>query len=513
MRKAEGVISVFLALSSVLIFALLGTCLEGARAGCTDYLTRLAAESSVQSVFAAYQGELRREYGLLLCRGRTAWRTCWQEEAQTYAEKYLAPGAGLSESGSDRIRAVSLKAEALESVFVTEGQGLIFIDEVTDYMKSAGLSILLKEVLERLGLYSEEEGFTFLNSLKDMLSDQDASPEGILSSYQDLKEQAAALQELAAGAETSEEEEAPAPQADPPAAENPEMKADLLEQIQTIRENGLIAVITGTETLSTFSWDDASLASRLPQSEKNRNTAYPTSSVSLLRHFLMGEYLLGRMGSYTDRKKDGAQYEIEYVLTGRKSDKAAFEMVVGEILLIRMGFNMAYLITDAEKQLQAESLALTILSLLALPELTVILKWLLLTAWALAESIVDVKVLLKGKKLPLIKTKMNWQLSTLSLDLSAGNGTARGLTYEDYLRLLFYLGDPQEQAYRMMDVMEKRLRLKVPAFQMREYMVYAAVSVSVTTAYLYIQAPALNLTKTGKGRKYTRQASFAYGRR
>ena len=513
MKAPRGQIGVFLALSSVLIFALICTCLEGARAACTDYLTRLAAESSLQSVFAAYQGEVRREYGLLLCRGRTAWWNCWKDEAQRYAEKYLAPGVGRSESGSDRVRAMSVNAEEVESVYITEGQGRIFADEVTDYMKSADLSILLKEVLERLGLYSEEDGFAFLNSLRDMLSDQDSSPEGILDNYRDLKEQAAKLQELAAGEEGSGGSGSPAPSGETPAAASGDVKADLLEQIQAIRENGLIAVITGSETLSAFSWEDDSLASRLPQSEKNRNSGYPSSSVSLLQHFLMGEFLLSRMGNYTDKRADGAQYEIEYVLSGKNSDKAAFETVVGEILLIRMGFNLVYLIGDAEKQLQAETLAAAILSVLALPQLTVVLKWLLLAAWALAESIVDVKVLLKGRKLPLFKTAASWQLNALSLDLSAGNGTASGLTYEDYLRLLFYLGNAEEQSYRMMDVMEKRIRLKVPAFQMREYMVYAAVSVTVTTAYLYIQAPALRLTETGKGRRYVRQASRSYGRR
>ena len=492
MKAPRGQIGVFLALSSVLIFALICTCLEGARAACTDYLTRLAAESSLQSVFAAYQGEVRREYGLLLCRGRTAWWNCWKDEAQRYAEKYLAPGVGRSESGSDRVRAMSVNAEEVESVYITEGQGRIFADEVTDYMKSAGLSILLKEVLERLGLYSEEEGFAFLNSLRDMLSDQDSSPEGILDNYRDLKEQAAKLQELAAGEEGSGGSGSPAPSGETPAAASGDVKADLLEQIQAIRENGLIAVITGSETLSAFSWEDDSLASRLPQSEKNRNSGYPSSSVSLLQHFLMGEFLLSRMGNYTDKRADGAQYEIEYVLSGKNSDKAAFETVVGEILLIRMGFNLVYLIGDAEKQLQAETLAAAILSVLALPQLTVVLKWL---------------------KLPLFKTAASWQLNVLSLDLSAGNGTASGLTYEDYLRLLFYLGNAEEQSYRMMDVMEKRIRLKVPAFQMREYMVYAAVSVTVTTAYLYIQAPALRLTETGKGRRYVRQASRSYGRR
>ena len=142
---------------------------------------------AVSSVFAAYQGEVKREYGLLLCRGRTAWSECWQEEARRYAEKYLAPGAGTALDEADRIRAVEITAQALENVYITEGEGRIFADAVTDYMTSAGLGILLQEVLGRLGLYSEEEGLGFIQSLKGMLSDQDSSPQGILENYENLK--------------------------------------------------------------------------------------------------------------------------------------------------------------------------------------------------------------------------------------------------------------------------------------------------------------------------------------
>ena len=108
MRRPRGEITVFLALCSVLIFALFCTCLEGARASCTDVLMDMAADSAVRSVFAGYQGEVRREYGLLMCRGRTAWGSCWQEEAAEYAEKYLAPGAGTFRDEADRIGAVQI---------------------------------------------------------------------------------------------------------------------------------------------------------------------------------------------------------------------------------------------------------------------------------------------------------------------------------------------------------------------------------------------------------------------
>ena len=507
MRRAAGQITVFLALSSVLIFALILNCLEASRSACIEAILRQGADSAVRSVFAAYQGEVRREYGLLLCQGKDTGELSWPEEAQKYAEKYLQPGAGTLFDASDRIRAVSVSVSALDSVFITEGQGRIFADEVADYMSSAGLSILLQELLGRLGLYSEEDGFGLIDSLKGMLGEGNGIDD-VLGNYKDIKNQAGELQKQAKEKPGST---APSPA---PAVSAQEMKTDLLEQIKAIKNNGLIAVITGSESLSEYPWQDWTLPSRLNIDAKNLHKDFPSPDISLLKHFLMGEFLFRRMGSYTDPKENGSRYEAEYILSGKSSDKEAFESVVGELILIRTGLNLAYLACDGEKLARAEALAAAIMSLLALPQLILVLKWLLVAAWAAAESIVDLRMLIKGKKVPLFKSSDSWNLAALSLDLSAEGDGRRGLGYEDYLRLLFYIGRGEDQAYRMMDVIQKRIQQKKPLFRMSEYMVYAAADVQVSAPYLYIQnrtAPLLG--GSAGGRKYRKTAVYGYGRR
>ena len=70
MKRFQGQVTIFLALSCLSLFALLGVCLEGARSACLDYWCRQAADSALRSVFAAYQGDALRDYGLLLSKGR-----------------------------------------------------------------------------------------------------------------------------------------------------------------------------------------------------------------------------------------------------------------------------------------------------------------------------------------------------------------------------------------------------------------------------------------------------------
>ncbi|MBP3729737.1 MAG: hypothetical protein J6H18_05695, partial [Lachnospiraceae bacterium] len=217
--------TVFLALSALSLFALFSVCLESARYACLDYLCSQAADSSLKSVFAAFQGDMVRDYGLLMCRGKEGEEEIWTESFREYAEKYWQPGG--ERAYGDRLRLKELEVQALDSVYITEGHGRVFSNEVLTYMKTAGLSVLLKEALERMGLYQEEEGEGFLETIQNMLGDKDGSLDGILDSYKNIKEQAKELQEKARKeAEEGDEEY------QPPPGNSEDVKTDLLEQIK-----------------------------------------------------------------------------------------------------------------------------------------------------------------------------------------------------------------------------------------------------------------------------------------
>ena len=509
MKRYRGQVTVFLALTALSLFALMGVCLERSRSACLDYLSSQAAESSLRSVFAAYQGDLLRDYGLLSARGRESGRQLVGEEALRYAEKYLNPGKNTLYQKGDRIRLLSLDAREEDVVYLTEGRGGVFRQAALSYMKTSGLSLLLQDVLERLGLYDPEDGSGLLETVSQMIANKDGSLEGILDSYKDIKEQAAALQEEARKQAEAAEEEYVAP---PGSSED--LKTDLLEQIKSIRKYGLISVITGQKELSDYTWDKADLPSRLPQAEKDLHAAYASQGEGLLNHLLLGEYAQHKMNCYTEDGESGSRYETEYVITGRSNDKSSLELVIGEMLLIRLGFNLAYLTTDAEKVAMAELTAIAIMSFLALPQLIVVLKWVLLSAWALAESIVDVRGLVRGKKLPLWKTAQSWKLSAMKLDLAAEGGGSTGLSYEDYLRILFALGDAEQQSYRMMDVIQERMGQKVPGLQLRDYMVSTTLSWQIRASYLYMDAPLIrDMVPSFSVREYIKQSRYGYERR
>ena len=111
MKRLKGQVTVFLSLTALSLLALFSTCLEGARLACLDYLCTQAAHSSLRSVFAGFQGEPLRDFGLLLCRGRDKGLEDWPDTVSDYAEKYLQPGRGTLFAAGDRIGLRGLETE------------------------------------------------------------------------------------------------------------------------------------------------------------------------------------------------------------------------------------------------------------------------------------------------------------------------------------------------------------------------------------------------------------------
>ena len=60
-------------------------------------------------------------------------------------------------------------------------------------------------------------------------------------------------------------------------------------------------------------------------------------------------------------------------------------------------------------------MALTLCSLLTVPGIAEVVKHATLLAWAYGESVVDVRALVKGKKVPVVKTADSWQLQLANL--------------------------------------------------------------------------------------------------
>ena len=89
-----------------------------------------------------------------------------------------------------------------------------------------------------------------------------------------------------------------------------------------------------------------------------------------------------------------------------------------------------------------------------------LLAAIVVACWANYESITDVKILLKGGKIPLIKDSGQWITGLESALFGAGSIEEydEGLSYEDYLRIFLYLTGENKLTQRLMSTIEMDVR-------------------------------------------------------
>ena len=154
-------------------------------------------------------------------------------------------------------------------------------------------------------------------------------------------------------------------------------------------------------------------------------------------------------------------YEIEYLLGGHKTDRENLKEVATKLLLLREGVNYAHLLTSPAKSMQASALATTLCA--GVVAIEPIIKQTILLAWAFGESIVDLRMLLSGKKVAFAKTDTTWKLSLeniTTLDADTSKDDEGGNLYLDYLRVLLGLSNQNEVMERFCDLVEVNLQSK-----------------------------------------------------
>jgi len=198
---------------------------------------------------------------------------------------------------------------------------------------------------------------------------------------------------------------------------------------------------------------------------------------AILDPVLFAEYGIRYFPSAVDTASSaGLHYETEYLLAGKAEDRECLKEITNRLVLARTALNMLSILQDAEKKAEAEALAALIAgTTVVLAPLVSVLYYLILTVWAMMEAIADVRCLLSGGKVPLMKGPEDWTISLSGLveqgkdAVSAGTeGTGHGMAYRDWMRLALLLTDKKTLRYRMMDMCQENLREQNGDFRMGE---------------------------------------------
>lgn len=252
----------------------------------------------------------------------------------------------------------------------------------------------------------------------------------------------------------------------------------LLKQVEKLYNSGLLElVLPDGVTPSNGVLDMTELPSG------SENLAGRGWSGTRLDHLLINEYC-GKFFRYFPIRGEerqavgvegdgGLDYEIEYLIGGKKIDEENLALVVRRLLAIREGLNLIHILGDGQKRQEAQNLAMTITGVAGLTPLVFLTAFFVMSVWALGESLMDIRGLLAGKRVAIFKNRANW---TLDLDkllaigregrIGTGGGEA-GLGYLSWLKVLLFMGEIVHQEYRMMDMIQMNICRKQKSFRMR----------------------------------------------
>ncbi len=323
--------------------------------------------------------------------------------------------------------------------------------------------------------------------------------------------------------------------------ENIEMEKEdssFIDAIDELFEGGVLSLIVGevsTKGVDTKEFpsktmikDKSAADSDTSSSQEEKGETSSTSdgdeiSTGLLgataQKVLLSEYVLKKFGNLRSIKDESAlDYEAEYVIAGKDSDKENLGVVVTDIVLIRTGMNLLSILKDGQKKLEAEALATAIIGFTGQPIFVEIVKYIIISAWALAESITDVKALADGKKVSVIKTADEWNLSIAGLknfgnDQIAGKDCETGLSYEDYLRLLLVAQNTSKQCYRDMDIIQANMcKREHMDFRIKDCIASTEIEATFRANQVFVAFPFISqqLTLTGEGYTFKYLQDYSY---
>ncbi len=471
-KEHSGSITIFAVVSMILVLGFLLTLLEGARISELKRIAQLRTNVAVESAFANYNSVLWDTYHLLgtdLSEANEIIRECAGSSYNEY------------EYGTNLFLMKLKFLETTAYTLMTDGEGSAYIHAVSSYMQNN----ILYETAKTL--YNQFE------SIKNLLDSSDISGDEIdeaLESLEELEQQ-----------EKQNQQKKDTITLDAGSVETATSESDsgILGSINRLQKTQLLElVIEDTSKLSEKNFDLTQAVSRRELAE-GRN--YEIRETEWLDRILLQQYLLTYFADFTHPQSGrGLAYELEYLIAGKDEDIDNLRTVVNELLLIRETANFVYLLSDQDKVLQAELLATLLAGASASITVIKLVKMALLLAWAFAESVLDVRALLQGKKIPLIKNKELWTLALENVNsISEGYMVAKesevGISYKTYLGILLLFQQDSKLAYRAMDVQEVTMQTKDGGARMDELVVH------MTVTNTYMGAPVFKSLKFINGRK------------
>ncbi len=237
---------------------------------------------------------------------------------------------------------------------------------------------------------------------------------------------------------------------------NGDKRDDVSDKVNNMLDGGILKlVVKEPDKLSDKSMEDSEIISEEMEEYSGED--------SVIRKAVFGQYILDHLKNYTETVEDtGLCYEVEYVISGEKADKENLANVAKKIAALRSGFNMISILRDSVKEKETYVMAAAIAGVTGMPLVIKVVQIGIISSWAMAESVADVRNLMDGKKVAVIKSPEQWNLSLQQITNIGGvtkeEDDKGGLGYEDYLRFLLSMQKYSDQIKRTMNIIQLNMQ-------------------------------------------------------
>lgn len=450
--RCRGSITVFLSLTVAMVLSLFFTMAEAVHATAVAKVATVRTRAGAESMMAEYNRLLWSEYGILAVDMGYGEPGIDTDKALTRMYKYMSPDdhsyidASLSESGLDEYRLIS------------DGCGRVLIRDAVIQETLELPQLIISGFSDFAASAQNSMSSLDADELMDAGMDADAQADEIWRQSQEAERAAAEAAAAQRASETGEEVKVdftpkPRPGSD---VENP------IKTVKELKKGSLLSQVIPPE--KELSAGGIFEASRPSERVLEQGTAREDISLGMTDRIIYAAYLKEHFGCYTnDRKHSGASYEWEYVLCGNDSDIDNLKGTIELLLACRIGENMTSILTDKDKQDKAMELATLIVGFTMNEGIIKAVQFGILAAWTYIESLMDVRALLDGEKLSIVKSSSEWTSSLTTLPAcievhSKAKGAEHGFSYGEYLLFLSYIHSLDELGLRSLDVLENALR-------------------------------------------------------
>ena len=422
--KPKGYLTVYLSLVFAIVLSLLLTLIEGAAVGATRLQAELAADLGLDSVFAEYHRELMKQYGVFYIDDSYGNEKGGISRVEQHLESYLRYNCnpntdGKLPVGHSLIRLTNPYLEIEQAAFATDGYGQVWKAQAIECMK-------------------EKYGISYINDIRNYLNIIEAHGlvnRDIMSEIEQKKQEFE--REL-------EQEEITETDVSTDGGYSYDQINGWLSVLHRIGVTQLIAEDMSSQQIQAGQY----ISARAKAGNMNQGcglTEGIETPDGIDDELFYGQYLLDRYGNYTNQKEQSLlKYQVEYILYGSDSDAVNLQSMVRRLLAI---------------------ICEILCTLLLVPEVSDVLTYVVLGVWSYIEAVADVKGLLQGYRIPLLKDRGQWSTNlwdmlkgTVSVESISPNTTNAGLCYEDHLRVFLMLMNRQDKVMRSLDIVEMDIR-------------------------------------------------------